>query len=104
MPRAPAFWTRDGKLSRALSPLSGIVAAITAHRTARPGWQAPVPVLCCGNATVGGAGKTTLALDLVRRLNARGIAVHVLLRGYRGAARGPRRVLSTDTPAVTGAE
>jgi tetraacyldisaccharide 4'-kinase len=104
MTRAPAFWTRDGPVPRALSPLSRIVAAVTAHRTARPGWRAPVPVLCCGNATVGGAGKTTLALDLARRLNARGIAVHVLLRGYRGTARGPRRVLSGDTAAMTGDE
>ena len=39
-------------------------AAVTARRVARPGWRAPVPVICCGNVTVGGAGKTTLALDL----------------------------------------
>ena len=102
--RAPAFWNTDGLLARALSPLSGVVAAITARRVARPGWTASVPVVCCGNATVGGAGKTTLALDLALRLTARGIAVHVLLRGYGGSARGPRRVLPGDEAAVTGDE
>ncbi len=87
-----------------LAPLSCAVTAITARRAARSGWRAPVPVICCGNATVGGAGKTTLALDLAQRLVARGVAVHILLRGYRGAARGPRRVLPGDTAAVTGDE
>ncbi len=64
MIHAPAFWTRNGWPARMLAPLSGVTAAITAHRIARTGWRAPVPVICCGNATVGGAGKTTLALDL----------------------------------------
>jgi tetraacyldisaccharide 4'-kinase len=80
------------------------VTAITAHRVAQSGWRAPVPVICCGNATVGGAGKTTLALELARRLMHRGIAVHVLLRGYRGSTRGPRRVIQGDSPATTGDE
>jgi tetraacyldisaccharide 4'-kinase len=104
MIQAPAFWTRNGWLAHSLAPLSCVGAAITAHRMARTGWRAPVPVICCGNATVGGAGKTTLALDLAHRLAARGIAVHVLLRGYGGAARGPRRVQPGDTAAVTGDE
>jgi tetraacyldisaccharide 4'-kinase len=59
---------------------------------ARRGWQAPVPVICCGNATAGGAGKTTVALDIGRRLAHRGIAAHFLLRGYGGSLRGPLRV------------
>jgi tetraacyldisaccharide 4'-kinase len=59
---------------------------------ARPGWRAPVPVICCGNATAGGAGKTTVALDLGRRLADRGVNAHFLLRGYGGSLRGPVRV------------
>ena len=43
-------------------------------------------------------------LILLHRLTARGIAVHVLLRGYGGAARGPRRVQPDDTAAITGDE
>ena len=46
-------------------------------------------MICCGNVTMGGAGKTTLVLDLARRLRSTAGAVHVLLRGYGGAARGP---------------
>jgi tetraacyldisaccharide 4'-kinase len=104
MIRSPAFWTRDGPLARALSPFSHAVATITARRVAQTGWRAPIPVICCGNATVGGAGKTTLTMDLARRLNARGIVVHILSRGYRGSARGPRRVLSDDEVSITGDE
>jgi tetraacyldisaccharide 4'-kinase len=104
MIRAPGLWTHDGGLARVLAPLSHAVTAVTARHVTQAGWRAPVPVICCGNATVGGAGKTTLALDLAHRLTARGIAVHILLRGYRGAARGPRRVVSGDQAAATGDE
>ena len=104
MPRAPSFWSHDGWLGRLLSPLSAIGAAVTARRVARPGWHAPVPVICCGNLTVGGAGKTTLVLDLARRLTGRGLAVHVLLRGYGGSSRGTRRVGPDDGVDAVGDE
>jgi 3-deoxy-D-manno-octulosonic-acid transferase len=93
-PTEPAFW-RHGTRSvvpLVLSPLSPVVAAGTARRVARRGWRAPIPVICCGNAVVGGAGKTTLALDLAHRLLARGLDVHLLTRGYRGRAEGLLRV------------
>ncbi len=84
--RPPAFWFTPGSSAPAilLSPLQAITARMTARRLARPGWQAPVPVVCCGNVGVGGAGKTTLALDLAIRLRHRGVAVHCLTRGYGG--------------------
>jgi tetraacyldisaccharide 4'-kinase len=63
-----------------------------------------VPVICCGSVTVGGAGKTTLALDLGGRFVARGRAVHFLLRGYGGVVRGPHRVATSDTAAQVGDE
>ena len=88
----PAFWQTDGVLPRLLAPAAAVFAAATARRVARPGWTAPVPVLCCGNAGVGGAGKTTLVLDLVARLQARGVVVHCLTRGYGGQMRGVVRV------------
>ena len=104
MPHPPGFWRRDGVLPRLLSPLAAVTAAVTAWRVARPGWRAPVPVICCGNVTVGGAGKTTLALDVGARLVARGVAVHFILRGYGGSVRGPHRVVAGDTAAGVGDE
>lgn len=75
-----------------LSPAAALVGAVTQRRVGRPGWRAPVPVLCCGNASVGGAGKTTVVLDLVQRLLRRGVAVHCLTRGYGGRVEGVLQV------------
>jgi len=91
--RAPAFWAEEGWLPGLLSPLGEVTAWLTARRVAKPGFRAPVPVFCCGNPGVGGAGKTTLALDLLRRLQRRGVTPHALLRGYGGTERGPLRVV-----------
>jgi len=104
MVRAPEFWQRDGILPRLLAPAAAVTAVVTARRVARPGWRAGVPVICCGNVTVGGTGKTTLALDLGARIAARGRAVHFLLRGYRGSVQGPHRVKAGDTAARVGDE
>jgi tetraacyldisaccharide 4'-kinase len=104
MARAPAFWSQDGFWGRALSPLSLIGAAMTARRVARPSWVVPVPVVCCGNVGVGGAGKTTLVLDLAKRLVRRGVGVHILLRGYGGSARGTHRVQQSDPVGLVGDE
>jgi tetraacyldisaccharide 4'-kinase len=101
--RAPGFWTGGhGVAPMLLSPFAALYASATARRMARPGWQAPVPVICCGNATAGGAGKTTAAMDIGQRLANRGIAAHFLLRGYGGRIKGPARVdpASHDSVAV----
>lgn len=102
--RAPDFWGGDGSglLPRLLAPAAALYAAATARRLAQPGWRAPVPVVCVGNATAGGAGKTTVALDIGKRLAARGINAHFLLRGYGGSQRGPLAVdpATHDSKAV----
>ncbi len=104
--RPPAFWQAEsgGLAATLLAPFAALVSRAARARAARPGWRAPVPVLCLGNATLGGAGKTTLALDLGARLRAAGIAVHFLTRGYGGRVRGVRRVAPDDAAAVVGDE
>ncbi len=100
----PRFWQSDTWPARLLSPVAAVVAQLAARRMARPGWRAPIPVICCGNATVGGAGKTTLALDLGSRLRARGVAVHFISRGYGGRLPGPARVEPVHTAEMVGDE
>ncbi len=57
--RAPEFWSGGGGglAPMLLSPVSALYAAATARRMARAGWQAPIPVICCGNATAAGRAR-----------------------------------------------
>jgi tetraacyldisaccharide 4'-kinase len=90
----PAFWYRPaGALALALAPFGWIYAGTTAWRLARsmPA-RLPVPVICVGNLTAGGAGKTPIVRDLVDRLAARGRSPAILSRGYGGHEQGPLRV------------
>lgn len=93
--RAPDFWHDDaGRLApRLLTPLSVVfqAAARLRKRTTTP-WRAPVPVICVGNLTVGGAGKTPTVLAIADHLQAAGLRVGCLSRGYGGRLRGPVQV------------
>lgn len=98
--KAPAFWLRSpGVLSTLLSPAAWIVGQVAAARRRHPGVAVPVPVLCCGNLTMGGTGKTTVVLSLTRLLQQRGIVVHLLTRGYGRSAEQRKEPLRVD-PAI----
>jgi tetraacyldisaccharide 4'-kinase len=95
--RAPSFWRAPaGWLATLLAPLGQLYAGETARRIALPGWCAPVPVICCGNAVAGGSGKTTLALDIGARLIAHGRRAAFITRGHGGSLRGMARVQGHD--------
>lgn len=90
--RAPDFWDRttDGIFPSLLRPLGCLTAGLAALRQKRgTPYKASVPVVCVGNLVVGGAGKTPVALDLVARLKSKGVAAHVVMRGYGGTLLGP---------------
>jgi tetraacyldisaccharide 4'-kinase len=61
-------------------------------------------VICCGNVTAGGAGKTTVAIDLGERLRNKGHNIHFLSRGYGGRTRAVTRVGDNMTAAEVGDE
>ena len=96
MMRTPGFWftppDRPGLLPRLLGPLGWLYATGTARRLRQPGYAPQVPVICVGNLSAGGAGKTPTVIALLDRLSARGHAVHVVSRGYGGSLAGPVRV------------
>jgi tetraacyldisaccharide 4'-kinase len=104
--RDPAFWWRDGSLMAGLlAPLSAAYGAIAAHRMANAGARAGVPVICVGNFTLGGAGKTPTALWLAQMLQAAGERPCCLSRGYGGDTAGPKLVdPQIDSAAQVGDE
>lgn len=104
--REPAFWWRKAGLAAGLlAPLGAAYGAIAARRMAQHGAHAGVPVICVGNFTLGGAGKTPTAIALAAMLSAAGLTPFCLSRGYGGKERWPRRVdAHNDSAAQVGDE
>lgn len=87
---APRFWWRGGCAGPLLSPLGAAVGQVAAHRLKKPPKaRLSVPVICIGNPTVGGAGKTPTAIAVSEILRAAGRHPAFLLRGYGGRLAGP---------------
>lgn len=88
--RTPSFWQSKNLLSTALLPASAIYEALVAMRWRRAdAHKLPVPVLCIGNLTAGGAGKTPVAMAVAKLLADDFPRAFFLSRGYGGTARGP---------------
>jgi tetraacyldisaccharide 4'-kinase len=103
--REPPFWWREaGASARLLAPLAGAYGAIAAERMRRAGTRAAVPVICIGNLTVGGGGKTPTAITVARLLLRAGLRPVFLSRGYGGALAGPVRVSANARAAEIGDE
>lgn len=91
--RAPDFWWKSpGFASAALTPLGAIYGAVAGARLKQQGARAGVPVICIGDPTVGGAGKTPAAIALAELLKARGENPFFVTRGYGGREPGPLQV------------
>jgi tetraacyldisaccharide 4'-kinase len=108
--RAPEFWTSKSvgatALAWALSPLGALYDFGGRMRfAATSAYRSPLKVICVGNLTAGGVGKTPLAIAIAGRLAAKGISCAFLSRGYGGSLKGPIRVdLKQHTAAETGDE
>lgn len=104
--RDPAFWWRKDSLAVGLlAPLGAAYGAIAARRMAGPGARAALPVLCVGNFTLGGAGKTPTVMALAKMLQQAGERPCCLSRGYGGSLAGPKLVdAHADRAAQVGDE
>jgi tetraacyldisaccharide 4'-kinase len=92
--RAPAFWAERAPTLAAqlLRPAAALYGAVAGWRMRREGARAALPVICVGNFTAGGSGKTPAALALARILAELDERPAFLTRGYGGSLRGPLRV------------
>ncbi|MCB1479370.1 MAG: tetraacyldisaccharide 4'-kinase [Rhodobiaceae bacterium] len=83
--KAPAFWNdpKPGILARLLKP-AGLVYSLIAEMRIKAVTPARplIPVICVGNPTLGGAGKTPVAIAIGKRLRERGLRPGFLSRGY----------------------
>lgn len=108
MPRkAPGFWSRAQPTGGAqlLRPIAAVYGAIAGRRMARAGYRSRLPVICIGNFTAGGAGKTPAALWIAAELQRLGRRPAFLTRGYGGTISGPHHVdPRQDTARTTGDE
>lgn len=104
--KAPSFWSDpDALAGRLLAPVGALVGAVTLARMRGPAVRASVPVVCVGNPTVGGSGKTPTVQWIAARLAADGRHPAILTRGYGGSLAGPARVVpGRHVPAEVGDE
>ncbi|EIM27815.1 tetraacyldisaccharide 4'-kinase [Microvirga lotononidis] len=99
--RAPRFWWQPFPTLPAtlLRPAGIIYTSVATRRMHRTGEKADLPVICIGNFTAGGAGKTPTALAVARILDAGGESPAFLSRGYGGRLPGPVQVSTPDHSA-----
>lgn len=101
--REPRFWARDvdpksreaAPLMRfLLTPLAELYAYITARRIkTRSPTQVTAKVICVGNLTAGGVGKSPVVAHLRARIETQyKLRVATLSRGYKGKLKGPLQV------------
>ena len=100
--RAPAFWTETGLLPDLLAPAAALYAlgAVVKEATTTT-QQAPVPVICIGNAVASGAGKTPVALSIGAALARRGRRPCFRSAVTEDACAGRFRWISPDTVRAT---
>jgi tetraacyldisaccharide 4'-kinase len=103
--RAPDFWRGRTPIARILAPLGALYGATVAFkaRHARPA-DAGIPVICVGNLTAGGSGKTPVAIAVADMLRAKGHRPYFLTRGYGGRERGPALASRGHSAAMMGDE
>jgi tetraacyldisaccharide 4'-kinase len=103
--RAPSFWNRKGAVALLLAPLGKLYGASVAFKAAHASpYRAPMPVICVGNLTAGGTGKTPVAIAIAEALKARDRKPIFLTRGYGGKTAAPLLVKPHHTARVAGDE
>ena len=103
--RAPSFWNRKGAAAVLLAPLGKLYGASIAFKAAHASpYRAPMPVICVGNLTAGGSGKTPVAIAIGELLKAQGHRPVFLTRGYGGRTAAPVLVKPHHSARIVGDE
>jgi tetraacyldisaccharide 4'-kinase len=102
--REPSWWYADAPdawIARALAPFGALYGTLSARRMQRPPeHRSTLPVICVGNFTAGGTGKTPFVRTVLSILRDAGHMPVVLSRGYGGTVVGPHWVNRARDSAV----
>lgn len=103
--KTPAHWQDKNIIAAALLPSGCLYALATwlRMRFGRPR-KTGVPVICVGNLTAGGSGKTPVAISLARLLQQAGKKPFFVTRGYGGKLQHIMVDLGQHTPRQVGDE
>lgn len=104
--KTPRFWKDTNFFSILLWPLSLLYSFFYKLRCLinfRP-YKSKIPVVCIGNLTAGGSGKTPLAIEIAKILKNNGKSFCFLSKGYGGDFKGIKKVEINDDFLVVGDE
>jgi len=108
---AHRIWYGESSLYWLLLPLTWLYTAVITARKylytagVMRSESMPVPVIIVGNITVGGTGKTPLAIWLVEQLKRKGFQPGIISRGYRGKVGSiPVKATPESNPDIVGDE
>ena len=106
----PVFWTHNTWQTKLLYPLAKLVCWEASRRLQNFQQQLPLRqtqarVIVVGNIVVGGSGKTPFIIWLTLQLQAQGLNVGIISRGYGGLSKNwPLLVTSESDPRLVGDE
>ena len=103
--QTPKFWEKNNIFSLILIPLSFSYEFLYKLRNliTKPK-QLNIPVVCIGNITVGGAGKTPTAMTVAKYFISKGLQPHFLSRGYGRKLKGTIKVNNHHSSLMVGDE
>ena len=101
----PKFWKTKNIISHLLIPMSLIFLFLGKIKNLfEKNYKSKIPVICVGNITIGGSGKTPTVLYIANLLNKLNYKSIILLRGYGGTIKTPTKVGPKNTSGEVGDE
>jgi len=101
----PKFWSKNGLLPILLTPFSWIYRLLTIIRKklAKP-IRLNAKVICIGNISVGGTGKTQIVELLAKHYKQQNKNILIITKGYGSSLKGAKLVDETDSASDVGDE
>tara|TARA_B100000886_G_scaffold22798_1_gene14457 strand:- start:289 stop:1296 length:1008 start_codon:yes stop_codon:yes gene_type:complete len=101
----PKFWKNRNFVSDILLPLSFFYLFINSFKNYfEKKFKSKLTIICVGNLTIGGSGKTPTVIYIAELLKTINYNVTILLKGYGGVLKGPLRVTQKNKSSDVGDE